>query len=248
MSLTLTITDNADGTGGVATIDGTWTGGDITLHCGRFDGEIGAVMWFTETDIPGNLSVPIVTPWNIGKGHFWAYGESADGLFGLQYFAFTNGNDAVQYQALYAVQSRLRLLLLSGIASSSIVVKKLPVRRLVKELIVAMPAILITPAKGSMNPTAGTNALDDPVYAVLLTIVEADNQDVTVETNLERHTKWHEQIERAFQNQRLPGVTEIYNCAVEPQEPISLPEWMQQLYTSSILLKFTARVPRGLNA
>ena len=72
----------------------------------------------------------------------------------------------------------------------------------------------------NQNPNRGTNIRDDVHYPVMVTILAADNQDLT--TNQEQYLKWREQINRAFRNQGLSAVPEIYNVQVSPG-PITSP-------------------------
>ena len=253
MSLTLTITDNGNDTGGLAVLAGGDSAAVNTLYAARFDGnETACGSWTSCGTLTGNG----LLAFTLDAGHYFFYfisgaTEKTVALISpVVYAAITDGSEAVHYQAMLAVQTRLRLLDLEGIASNSIVVKKIPLPRIVdpKYLGVPMPAIVVSPVKEGMDPKAGVNAFDDVTLPVLVSIVENDNQESTLELHLDRHSKWREQIARAFHNQRLPGVNEIYQCAVEPGNPIDGPSWSNNLYASGHLLKFTARVPRGLNA
>lgn len=250
MSLSLAITDNADGTGGVATVSGVGLA-TVTLDVGHFGGVPGPVAFDHEYTRVNDGTIPLP----LSPGFYFAYATVSliagqISLFGMQYFALTKAADAVQYRAMQAVRARLQSMLLDGIDPASIVVKKIPLPRIVdpRGLAVPMPAIIVSPVKESLDAKAGVNALDDVTLPVLVTLVEPDNQEATLAANLDRHTKWRERIERAFHNQRLPGVPEIYVGAVEPGNPLDGPSWSNNLYASGLLLKFTARVPRGLNA
>jgi Rps23 Pro-64 3,4-dihydroxylase Tpa1-like proline 4-hydroxylase len=96
-------------------------------------------------------------------------------------------------------------------------------------------------------PDAGTNALDDVHYDVIVTIFDRDNQEPTLAENLDRHLLWREQISRSFRNQRLTGVPEVINAAVEPAEALVEEAWKHELMVSALLLRFTSRETRGFS-
>jgi hypothetical protein len=250
MSISLTITDNADGTGGTCAFVGSDPASTNAIYVYTLADQLGQCALITSfgSATPGDRS----GAFSLAAGHYvFCLVSTLAGVSTLEavaYAAITDAADAVQFQILEAVQARLRLLLLSGVEAGSIVVKKLPMQRTIKEWGLPMPAILVTPIRETMNPAAGTNLQDDVVFPAMLTIIEADNQEATLSLHLDRHTKWRERIERAFHNQRLPGVPAVFNCAVEPADAIIPQAWAQNLYASAIVLKFTARVPRGLTA
>jgi hypothetical protein len=58
----------------------------------------------------------------------------------------------------------------------------------------------------------GVSGRDDVGYPV--DVVFQDNRGVN-ETLLRKWGLWRERGERAFRNQRVPGVTEVYTCEIE---------------------------------
>jgi hypothetical protein len=80
---------------------------------------------------------------------------------------------------------------------------------------------------------------------VLVTILDRDNQEPTLQANLDRHLLWRQQIARAFRNQRLNGVPEVINAEVESAEGLLEESWKRELMTSAVLLRFTSRESRG---
>ena len=102
-----------------------------------------------------------------------------------------SGSDSTDYQCLTATRSTIRLLGLSGLANDSVVVKKLPLERIVRgSEAIAMPAVLLTPRPEIINPYAGTNVKDDIGYGVLVSILAEDNQEPTLAANLEKYLSW----------------------------------------------------------
>jgi hypothetical protein len=57
---------------------------------------------------------------------------------------------------------------------------------------------------------------------------------------------WRERIERMFIGQYLAGVTEVYDCNVEPAPVLdpSMPAY--QYVVSAFTLRFKSREPRGV--
>jgi hypothetical protein len=79
-----------------------------------------------------------------------------------------------------------------------------------------------------------------------VTIVDRDNQERTREANLDQYLLWREQIARAFRQQRLSGVPEIYTCIVEPDQVVGADAWSKNLFASSLVLRFLSRERRGM--
>ena len=151
---------------------------------------------------------------------------------------------AVYYDCLVAVQTTIRALGLTGVASASIVVKKLPLDRVKKNDALSYPIVLITPVREQISPTEGSNLQDDYVYSVLVTILDDDNQEKTLAANLPAYLLWRQQIEHAFQRQRLASLTTVYTATVEPADAVSLPAWARNLYMTALLLRFYSRETR----
>jgi hypothetical protein len=164
------------------------------------------------------------------------------------YFVVSNSTiDSILYQVLGAVQARIRAVSLTGVASGSVLYKKLELSRMFRQPDgLTLPGVLITPGRQTMNPRAGTTSQDDVEYGVLVTILRADNQEATIGVDLDAQTLAYEKIAKAFRNQRLSGVTEITTCAVEGSDTVLGPAWQKNLLASSMVLRFTSREGRGI--
>lgn len=251
---TLSIADNADGTGGVATISGATAGTIQDVFAQKVDGELGTAAWEmvgTRTS-DGTINV---TPTAGLTGYYWWYCESTDEtdsgsdsggtddetvISNLVYQNLTDGADAVMERCLTGVQSRIQGLSLLDIPNANIIVQKKA-----DEKKVSLPAILIsTGGPETMVPTAGTNVRDDIGYPVFVGIVAADNQDQTKDRA--KYLKWREQIARAFRNQHLPGVTEVYTMQIETRDIVA-PSWfVNNLFVSSMVIRCISREVRGI--
>jgi hypothetical protein len=167
---------------------------------------------------------------------------------------------AVHDRCLSAVQARLLEINWPAVHSvtggsdvaldpSAIVVKKLPLERIYKrtDSPLPLPCIIITPQRASASPTAGVTDRDDYVRPCLVTMVMTDNAEPTLQLNLDVIALWQQKAERAFHNQRLPGVAEVLIASVEPAESVIPIAWGHNVLASAVLLKFTCREPRGLS-
>lgn len=161
-------------------------------------------------------------------------------------------NRSIFYDCLIATQSRIRSLNLAGFDDNSIVVRKLPLdRRLVKPSEVsqvlggiALPAIIITPSTERMPANEGLLGLDDVTYGVLITIVQSDNQEATLEEGLSDWLYAREKIARAFRQQpRLDGASTIINGSIEPREVVNQAAWSNNLLVQALLYRPVSREP-----
>jgi hypothetical protein len=241
----LSVADHGDNSGATATIEGAAIGSGNEIFVRDFEGDFGSTSWTSAASLIGNGSSLLA----LATGHYFGYAQSTalggTAASNVVYFAVTDGLESIHTRCLTAAQARIRLLGLEGLANAAVVVEKLPLtRNLATD--VGLPAILLSPQRSAMPPGDGTNVLDDVRYDVLVTVVDRDNQEPTLQANLDRHLLWRQQIARAFRNQRLPGVPEIINAEVEQADALVEEAWKRELMTSSVLLRFTSRETRGL--
>ncbi len=254
-SPTLAVADNGDGSGATATISGA--GGDVTLtiYVLPFDGlEVEGATWRSCGSRASNGTLNLT----LSTGHYFGYALAVDSGGGaasnVVYFSVTSGGESVLFQCLQSAQARIQAILLPGLTSGNVIVRKLPLDRYVGSgQPTTFPAILLTPVVERMPPLSGTVNFDDVTYGVLCTIVDRDNQEPTLAANLPRYTLWREKIARAFRNQRLAGVVladgsnPIINAEVDPGEQLIPAAWSANLYASALLLRFVSREPRGIS-
>lgn len=242
----LTVVDHADNTGATATVVGAAPGTTNIVFVQGFGGDLGAGAWDAAGTLIGGGALDLSLP----SGHYFAYVASSLGgvtaISSVVYFVVSDGLESLHARCLTAVQARIRSLTLSGLPSDNVVVRKLPVdRNLAASGAIGLPAIVLSPRRAEMPPTTGTNSRDDVHYDVLVAIFDRDNQEPTLQLNLDRHLLWREQIARAFRNQRLTGVAEVINAQVEPAEGLLDDAWKHELMASALLLRFTSRETRG---
>jgi hypothetical protein len=242
----LSVVDHADNTGATATIAGAALGSTNTVYVQDFSSDWQSGQWASAGSASGSDSLTL----GLAVGHYFAYVRSSlagnTAVSAVVYFAVTDGLESIHTRCLAATQARIRLLALEGLSNARVVIEKLPVVRAAGAAAFGLPAILLSPERTAMPPTSGTNGLDDVHYDVLATILDRDNQEPTLQANLDRHLLWRQQIARAFRNQRLSGVPEVIDASVEPADGLVSEAWKRELMASGLLLRFTSREKRGL--
>lgn len=240
---TLAVSDNADGTGGVATVTNADANASITIYSQAVDGDLGTATWVSRGTRTGNGTVNLSIT---ATGFYWfkavATRSGGSSVSNLVYAAITGASESVWFQILAAVQARVQGLSLSGVSSSNIDVRKVPSDRNL-----TLPGIVICGLKEAAPPLQGTVNLDDVIYPVLIGCIEADNQESTLTANLNRHTLWRQTIRRSFHAQpRLAGVPTVINSFVEPSELCSFDGWRNNKWASGLIVRFTSREPRTI--
>jgi hypothetical protein len=244
----LAIVDHGDNTGATAAIGQTAGSATNVVYVQGFSGDPGSGAWQSAGARVGDGELVLQLP----TGHYFAYVASSDGAkktaSSVNYFVVTDGLESLHTRCLAAAQARIRSLALAGLDNERVLVRKVPLdRHLAGSGGIGLPAIVLSPRRAAMPPTAGTNGLDDVHYDVLVAIFDRDNQESSLALNLERHMQWRELIARAFRNQRLSGVPQIINAEVESAEGLIEEAWKHELMVSALLVRFTSREPRGFN-
>ncbi len=158
---------------------------------------------------------------------------------------YSTAGEAVQYAIEAQIQTDIRALGLTDVVSASVVVKKILASNWSKEVDnLSYPLILITPQKPALPPNLGSNVQDDVIYGVLVTLVDNDNQEPTLEANHNKYLMWLEQIRKQFHNKRLSNVSTVYTCQVEQHEPAMPGPWRDNVWASALLIKVFSRETR----
>lgn len=242
----LAIVDDEDGTGATATVSLADGGTTNTVYVCPIDSEFDTGAWVSAGSRSGNGVVNL----NIDPGYYFGYVLSSNGdgtaASTPEFFVVTTGEDCVHFRILEAVVARLLVLNLDGIADANIVLRNRASDRFIgtgKD--VEFPAIVVAIPQGSetTNVTSGTVFGDDTGYPVLVVILDSYPESLEPQSN---HLKWREQIMRAFQNQRLPGVSEVMYGQDEPGVIVSPTDWPAGTFRSHVGLRFFARQTRGL--
>ena len=249
---TLTVADDSDGTGATATITGGDVGATHEAFTSQFDGDTGALSaWTSQGSIVGNGTIAL----DVGTGYFMCYVEASEsGAFAVTrpvYFVATSGDDAIMQKCLDGVKARLDAMTFVGIATANIIVRMVPLDKGIGSgESFAFPAILITPPPDSslvMPFNEGTNRKDDVQYPVLVGILDALTTDKnTLTANQNRNYLWQQQIVKAFRNQRLAGVDEVYTTIVEAAQITNVQAWRNGRFVSFGIFRFISREARGI--
>ena len=237
MPVTLAIADNADGTGGTATVAGSNVASTNTLYKATWNGQTGALTWTSVGSRTGDGTIAITS----GTGFFLFRLDSL--LSGTTtvvavYQPLTDvTTQAMLYRALAAIKTRIDGLSLSG--SPTVSIRWLPRAKPGD----TFPMIHITPVGGESFPGVLT-ATDDIGLPVAVTIVDNQNQDPTA--NLNRNALWREKILSALRFQRLAGVAEGYILNPDPGMIVNPGMFdSQNLFFSPLFFRLLTRTTRG---
>lgn len=236
--MNLSITDNQDGTGVIATIASS-SGGSVTFYYQSVTG----TSWTSGGSRTGDGNISV----SLDDGYYWGYSIEGSTISNVVYFWSTTNDNSVHYRCLVAAQAKIQSLNLEGIESRSIRFRKFPIITDFKgnSRDYNLPALILCPF-GQETVTPATNSRDDISYPVTLSLIVSDEAKTRdLEENISTYLKWREQIERAFRFQRLSGVTEIYNTIVEPNAIYSPDVFQQGLWSSYMTIKFISREIRG---
>jgi hypothetical protein len=220
MAVTLTIVDKADGTGATATIAGST--GTNTVYAQDFGGDLGTGLWVSKGTRSGDGTVSL----SLAVGHYFAYVSGA-------------AVSPVVYKRIRdAVVARLKLLGLAGIVNKNIVGREIRIQR-----DLALPCCVVSYGTPSMDLRAGVLSLDEVVYPIDVAFFDKDNESHDKDGT---YTLWEEKAAKGFRNQRLTGVSEVFNCAVTPGPAIDFEAWKSNEFLGALTLKFSSRESRGI--
>lgn len=240
----IAVVDNEDGTTTV-TVSGSHASSSNSIQTQPVDGDLGSGTWTEQDTRVGDGGVTFALP--NGLYHVICVSTLAGcpALSAIAYHRQTDGTDSVHQQCLDAIRARIQLLSLSGIANSSVVVRKFAI----DQNLPSLPCCLIAQHGKAISPRDGTNAKDDYQDLAIVGFIAADNQSLTAGDSGATYLKWEQDFARAFNNQRLPGVSGVYSVRVQPTNPPNPDVWKQSnLYVSAFLLRCLSREPRGLGA
>ncbi len=239
---TLSVVDNGDGTGGIATVSGSTGGSTNTLYAAPYSGVNGSSMaWSSVGSRTGDGAV---TFGSTGAQFFYVL-SSLSGNSAVSSIVFCGitglATGSIHKACLDAYVTRIQGLGLSGILSSSVDSRWLP--RVWEDIdTLAFPRIMVSPV-GTEQPKDVMSTRDDIELPVLVSIVDKQNQDYVA--NQDRNLLWREKIASAFRHQRLVGVQSILTTDVEYQPVVDPANFQKNLFYSSILFRPRSRQTRG---
>jgi hypothetical protein len=231
---TLTIADNADGTGAVATIAGE-LGATHAVHVAGWPGSSFAEAGSRVSDGVVALEVP--------PGPHWAYVLSILGeqsaVSAMAHFRATDGTKSVLDRCLSAVREVIAGLALDGFTADQVKVQKFPwnTSGASEGIFVCMPVPETNKPSSNLRNELG--------YPVQVVVCHASNNHLT--SDIDKHTLWREQIRKAFDFQPLFGVPEVQYCQVEPGVVYDWTMFSQGMYdVQSLIVRCISREPLGV--
>lgn len=232
MPLTLSIVDNANGTG-TATLAGSTPGTVNTLRVSAWPGTA-FVDAGTRT---GDGTLDIST---IGPQWAYAYNAADVAISAVVAFRVTDGTLAVFDRVLTAVRDVIAGLSLAGVLAANVKRWKEPWAHHMAE-----PGISVTPGPEKLIPVETQR--DDVDYPVIVAYAKAAgvaSQDAYLSDGIPAVLLWREQIRRAFQFKPLSGVPEVYTCRVEPGQVFWPQGFSAQHDVGALTIRCIAREPR----
>lgn len=243
MTLALSLADNADGTGGVATVSGVGAAANVTLYRTSWTGLMQSYSWTsTGTRVgPGTINV---AP---GNGYYQWQAVSVDAgvteVGPLYYQNLTDAaTEAVHYAILQAVRLGIVSLSLTGLTGAKIMRRWLP---RAWEAVDDPPCIFVCPVGAETYPVQ-MNSTDDVSYPVVVAIIDKLQGDAS--ENLNRDLLWRERIEKLLRFQRLSGVPSVMFAESVPDQIIDSAAWAANYLLSVSMFRFVSRQLRGLGA
>jgi hypothetical protein len=248
MAITVSFTDNANGTGLVATVAGSAVGSTNQLYYARHYGGMLSAAWALGGSRTGDGTIPVSLS---DMGPYWLYLVNTNGVTvtvtQVRAFQVTDAatTDAVYFRILEAVVARLQSLSLTDIPSVDIRWQKMPWNG--KNEIAQ--GIIVSPLK-EMG-VGGSNMTDDNAYQVQITFLRKNEQDLT--DSLSKELLWRQIAQNAFDVTPyadaptiLLGVPEAFEIDCDPSVVIDPVLFQAGWDVQALVLRVTCRETRGL--
>lgn len=243
---TLTLADNGDDTGAVATIAGATAGTTNAVYAAPWHGGFVPAAFASYGSRSGNGTVDLA----LAAGYWWVYvlstlaAESAISL--VRGLRVTTGDLSIFEQCLDGVVAKLQALTLpSPWESAAIVKQKVPWNRGMVSL-TKDASIFVTPINEQFASVL--NTADDFGAGVQVTLVRKGNQHLT--DHLSAELLCRQQVANALLpshgEQALPGVPDVYDVRIEPGPVIDAGAFLAQYDVGALVIRCLNRRSRGL--
>jgi hypothetical protein len=234
---TLAVSDNANGTGAVATITGADGDATVTLYSQL----VGQSSWTSRGSRTGNGTIGVSLT---ATGYYWWHAQAVknggSAVSNLVYQKISSSSQAVLDAILDACEARVQSLSLTGIG-------QVRAQMYPDTAGLTLPAVVIYPPGKELMP-GGPNSMDDLVYPIMFATVEASNRKALRTNETKRHLLWREIIRKSFNAQpRLVDVPTVWNSEVDPSDIVNPPGWEKlNLHVSGLLVRFDSRESRNI--
>jgi len=200
---TLTVTDNADGSGAVATVAGSTVGSTNVVSVQTYDG----LTWTAAGTRTGDGTLALA----LAKGYCFAKCDSS--LSGQNVVSnvvrcpVTDANDSVHARAAEYIRSNLATLSLGG-AEQNVKRMTLPT-----EEVMTFPGVIVWFNDGEQI-IGGSNNRDDIGYPVHVAIVDQKLTSLSIPPD--QYLLYRQRCIRKIRNQPMAGIPEIMTVQVQP--------------------------------
>ncbi len=233
---TLSLVDNADGSGALATLAGGDAAATNTVYV-QSQYETAFSSKGSRTG-DGTVSLTLV-PGFLYAAYCSSTKTTETAVSNLVcFFGVTNGVSAVHDTILTAVLANAQALTLAELPASQMYKLRDPTA-----INVTMPALLICPGPDERIELK-TNLRDDIEYPVLVAIASRDA--MASEANLARDLRWREQLINYFRQPRLSGYPDGFFHRIEPKVIFDPADPAYQIISSAFLLFVRGRIARGV--
>lgn len=242
MPVVLSVSDNANNTGGIGTVSGVGTTDTTTVYYSPWNGEMKAYSWTSGGFRTGNGNVPLA----LQSQHyqFMAISVTAGGATSfspLVYQNFSDGSLPIHSRILDGLKIRHDSIGLAWLPQSKVL------KRWVPKIweVVSPPAVAICPV-GAEDYIDAEEVIgqDDPRYPSVIALILKTNADGTSMIN--EGLDWRVKVSKAIRNQRLPGVPEVMLNYIKPLDIVHPEAFKMGYLVSVIMFQSRVRERRGL--
>jgi len=239
---TLTLTDDADGTGATATISGSTVGTTNAVFTSRWlGGFVNAA--FTSA---GSRSDDGTLALNIHLGYHWAYVSSTkageDGVVSaMGSVRATDGEDSDWKQCMDGIVAKIQTLSLAGLLPANVEGGKFPFDREGLD----KPAVLVGYIREA-GITLVYSATDQVPLDFQVAVLKPNDQSNVIE---DQYPKWREQIRNLFSpttDTGLPAVPHVISTQVIPGDMYNLELFKVGLDAGALVIRCITQVNRAL--
>lgn len=212
MALSLSLSDNGDGSGAVATVAGS-AGAAVSVYA-RLVADTWTGAWALAATRAGDGALDLSLP----TGIWFVYAATPAAVSLVAAVAVTDGADAIETRCRQAISDRIKLLNLPALGTG---VGRLAALagRVYQQVVptdatnISYPCVILSPADLSESTSVSTSSFDVIQYPVRVLIVEL--QGVENHLKIGPAEKWRELVANSFRNQPLAGVPECSRVEVQ---------------------------------